>query len=244
MNVKLHVSRNGNTQQAFTLLELLIALVILATAMAITLSTFYSITRAWQRGTAMTDNLNRGEFTMEQIASGLRSAFFPTPSNVYAPPPGFGFWLDDNGKDAAAKDVISWVKTGPELLPMESPHQNGPHRIQLSVEHDEDGESALAARAWLPYSSLLDKFDPEDEPPFFIATKIVGLNCRVSTNTSDEGWVWEESWEDTNTNTLPLAVEVALYLTPLEPGEPPVELRRTIVIPTAPLSHPPKDASL
>ncbi len=225
-------------QRAFTLLELLIALAIMATAMAITLSTFHSITRAWQRGTAMADNLNRGEFMMEQIAAGLRSAFYPYATNAGAPPTGFGFWLEDDGEGAAARDIVSWVKNGSELLPPESPLQHGLHRLQLSVEEDEDGQSAMAARAWPPYTGLLDDFDPEDEEPFFIAAKIVGLDCRVSTNIGDDGWEWEEKWEDALTNTLPLAVEMSLYLTALEPGDDPVELRRTIVIPVAPLSHP------
>ncbi len=225
-------------QRAFTLLELLIALAIMATAMAIALSTFYGITRAWQRGTTMADNLNRGEFMMEQISAGLRSSFYPYSADAGAQSAGFGFWLEDNGEGAEARDVISWVKNGPELLPQDSPRQHGPHRIQLSVEEDEDGQPALAARAWPPYTGLLDDFDPEEEPPFFIAANIVGLDCRVSTNVGDDGWEWEEEWEDALTNTLPLAVEMSLYLTPLEPGDDPVELRRTVVIPVAPLSHP------
>jgi len=228
-------SRQG--ARAFTLLELLVALAILATAMAITLSTFYSITRAWQRGTAMADNLNRGEFMMEQIAAGLRSAFFPmSATNTQSTE--FGFWLEDNGDGAQAQDIISWVKTGLELLPPDNTNfQHGVHRVQLSVEEDEDGRMALAARSWRPYTSLLDDFDPADEAPFYISAKVVGLDCRVSTNIGDDGWEWAEEWKDAATNTLPLAVEISLYLTPLEPGEEPVQLRRTVVVPLAPLSQ-------
>ncbi len=73
---------------AFTLLELLIALAIMATAMAIAMGTFHSITRAWQRGAAMADNLNRGEFMMEQILAGLLGAHY---SAMPARHLGFGF---------------------------------------------------------------------------------------------------------------------------------------------------------
>ncbi|MFN2350327.1 MAG: hypothetical protein ABR497_00105 [Kiritimatiellia bacterium] len=217
------------------------ALTIMATCMAITFGVFYSITKAWQRGRAMADNFNRGEFVMEQLAIGLRSAFYsPPPTNRNDASTDFGFHLTDGGEGPQTRSVISWVKAGPELLGYDTALEFGLHRVSLSVEQNPDGQPALAVRAWRPYTSLLDDFSPEDEPPFFLTTGVQGLACRVSTNLADDGWEWEDIWEGPATNTIPLAVEVTLYLDPLETHEPPVSLQRTVTIPVAPLSRLPR----
>ena len=67
----------GRQAAAFTLIELLVSVALLGMAMAMTFTTFYSVSKAWQRGTAMADDLDHGEYAMEQIACGLRSSFFP-----------------------------------------------------------------------------------------------------------------------------------------------------------------------
>ncbi|MBI2440229.1 MAG: hypothetical protein HYV35_02540 [Lentisphaerae bacterium] len=231
------------------------AVALMAMAMAMTFTTFYSVIKAWQRGSAMAADLDHGEFVMQQIAYGLRSAFFPPASaattatnvaatnavatNAAAATPtagsGYGFVLEDHGEGVGAEDLISWVKTGATLLGLNDPLVKGLHRVQLSMEDDGEGGRAIAARAWRPYANLLD-FDPADIPPRFISSKVVGLNCRVAKEMKDGQWDWLDVWEDEATNCLPLVVEITLYLEPLEPDEPPVEVRRTTDIPVAPLS--------
>jgi len=246
---------NGGRPAAvgFTLIELLVALALLVIALGITFSTFYSIAKAWQRGQTMADNLNRGEFIMEQIVCGLHSAFYPvrqssgatnasaqtTNTNVSVTASSasdYGFMLVDNGEDESARDVISWVKTGSALLGPEDPLWRGLHRVRISVEEDEDARPAVASRAWRPYGNAID-FKPDDLPPFFISEKVLGMNCRVAREADEDGWKWEDEWEGPNaTNRLPLAVEVVLYLEPLEEQEEPVQIKRVIEIPVAPLS--------
>ncbi len=242
------------------------AAALLSIAMAITLTTFYSITRAWQRGTAMAEALDHGEFLMVQLAAGLRSAYFPppdtaasapqpapaetnatgtnaapvTPTDTNAAPAAparawYGFALEDNGDGAGARDVISWVKTGPALLRVNDPLARGLHRVRLSLEKDEDDHLAVAVRAWRPYGNPLT-FDPLEQPPHFISGPVVGLNCRVAREVKDDAWDWLDEWEDDATNRLPLAVELTIYTEAPDPGEPAVELQRTIEIPLAPLS--------
>lgn len=244
---------------AFTLIELLVALALLVIALGITFSTFYSISKAWQRGQAMSENLNRGEFIMEQIVCGLHSAFFPVRQAASAPASktnstetnasstgttttvssssDYGFILVNAGDGATARDSISWVKTGSSLLGPENALWRGLHRVKISVEDDEDGRPAVASRSWRPYGNAID-FKPDDQPPFFISEKVIGLNCRVAKETDeDEGWTWEDDWDGMEaTNRLPLAVEVVLYLEPLEGQEDPVEIKRVVEIPVAPLS--------
>jgi len=249
--------RTGDRQAvAFTLIELLVAVALLGMAMAMTFTTFYSVVKAWQRGTAMADDLDHGEYVMQQVACGLRSAFFPPAAaaassraavtnaanvgtNAAAVMPasggGYGFVLEDHGNGAGARDIISWVKTGSALLKVNDPLYKGLHRVRLSVEDEEDAGPAVAVRAWRPYANPIT-FDPLEIIPHFVSGKVVGLDCRVAKEMKDDAWDWTEVWENEATNCLPLAVEITLYLEPLEPGEPPVEVRRTIEIPLAPLS--------
>lgn len=259
---KPHQHRFANCGGGFTLIEMLVAVTLLAAAMVISFTTFYSVSRAWQQGVLMADNLDRGAFAMEQLAGGLRSAFFPpaqaassaaetssaastnaaqtndadtTPAVTPAPGGGYGFALEDNGSESDARDTISWVKTGTTLLPLDSPLSKGLHRVRVSVEEDEDGESSLAVRAWRPYGNPID-FDPLALPPHFVAGKVVGLECRVAHEIKDKEWNWLNVWENEATNCLPLVVELTLYLEPVEKEGAPVELRRTVQIPVAPLS--------
>ncbi|MCX6991756.1 MAG: prepilin-type N-terminal cleavage/methylation domain-containing protein [Kiritimatiellaeota bacterium] len=233
----------------FTLIELLVAVALLGMAMAMTFTTFYSVAKAWQRGTAMADDLDHGEYVMQQIVCGLRSSFSPpsakqvstnaTSTNAVSATPtsggGYGFVLEDNGNGVGARDIISWVKTGTALLRLNDPLYKGLHRVRLSVEDDGDEGLAVAVRAWRPYANSIT-FDPMAIDPHFVSGKVVGLNCRVAKEIKGDKWDWMETWEDEATNCLPLAVEVTLYLEPLDRNEPPVEIRRTIEIPVAPLS--------
>jgi hypothetical protein len=93
----------------------------------------------------------------------------------------------------------------------------------------------VAVRAWRPYANSIT-FDPMEIEPHFVSGKVVGLDCRVASEMKGNQWDWMEVWEDAATNCLPLVVEVTLYLEPLDRNEPPVEIRRTIEIPVAPLS--------
>jgi hypothetical protein len=202
--------------------------------------------------------VNRGEFIMEQVVCGLHSAFYPVrqsssaatnaqPAGTNAADTGatvtassssdYGFVLVDNGEGASARDSISWVKTGSALLGPEDALWRGLHRVQISVEEDEDGRLAIASRAWRPYGNSID-FNPEDIEPFFISEKITGINIRVAKEADeDEGWEWEDEWGGLDsTNRLPLAVEVVLYLEPIDDLKEPVEVKRVVEIPVAPLS--------
>ena len=223
-------------RRGFTLIEILVAVALLAAAMAIALSAYYSVSRAWQRGVTLADSLNHGDYVMEQMVSGLRCAFYPPPqSNAAGGWSDFGFWLEKRGSGAEARDVISWVKTGAALLGQENVLDRGLHRVRVSVEDDPDGLPAVAIRVWRPYANP-DAFDASQVDPFFISGKALGLSCRVATNRTDAGWEWMDNWENEATNHLPAAVEITLYLDPIERNDPPVEIKRLVEIPLAPLS--------
>ncbi len=201
----------------FTLLEMLVALTILVTAMAVVWTIFSTTLIAWKKGQKLMSELHHGDFVMEQLVAAMRSAaFFDTA------PDKFGFWLDDS-EGEYPEDTISWVKSGTAFMPVESPLLRGLHRIELSIQEKEDGDSAVAVRAW-PH--LAEKDDIEDVQYWFVSSMIKGIDCRVY-NFEDEDW--DEDWE--NTNAIPAFLEITLYMDPLNEYEDPVTIKRAIQIP-------------
>ena len=214
-------------QHAFTLLEVLIALVLTAMAMSICFAAFSSISRAWQRGLDLADNLNHGDYVLDQVEQGLRCALYPVKAGRKKY---YGFNLENNSDGESARDALSWVKTGGALLRAEEPLRFGTHRIRVSVEPDSEGEPQIVSRAWRPYVNL-SSFNPEQVRPFALADKLRGMDIRVATNRTDEGWEWENQWDDEATNRLPLAVEITLYWEPRDEDQEPVVTKRLVEIP-------------
>ena len=80
--------------------------------------------------------------------------------------------------------------------------------------------------------------------PVFLSRQVRGFNCRtiMEDDVDDEGEIdWQDEWDFTN--DLPLAVEITLYLEPIDKDGDPVELSRIVEIPVAYLSAPWTDTS-
>jgi len=209
----------GRSRGGFTMLELLVALAILVTALLIIWNTFSSTLRAWRRGGELLDNLHHGDFVMEQLVMAMRSAaFFDTAPHVY------GFRLDSQG-GRYPRDEISWVTSGSAFIPPDSPLLNGLYRITITVENNDDGDPAVAVRAY-PHLAEVDEFDVD---PWYVSTKVQGIDCKPY-NFEDE--YWDDVWEDTN--SVPSLVEVTLFMEPLERYGDPVTLKRLVEIPIGP----------
>ena len=213
----------------FTLVELLVSIVILSLITSVTYGIFNAVTRAWQRGMALSDEMQHGDFVMEQLVMGLRSAYYRDAGKNRDVR--FGFWLEDMGSGSSAADTVSWVKLGPSLVGRGTEQSKGPHRVKFQLVPDpENDESAAAITVWSPDEYLQpEDFDSETLEPTLLATGIVGFDCRVSTNVDSSEIIWEEEWEETN--SIPRLVELTLYLKPLQEGEEPVAMKRCVEIP-------------
>jgi len=208
-------------RRGFTLLEILVAVVLLATAFTIIWSTFAATLDGWRRSSEFVDRINHGDFVIDQLVSSLRStAFFANR------PDKFGFWLESKGGGDSPRDSISWVTSGSAFMKPDDPLANGLHRIMLTVEDSPGGDETLAVRA---FQHMTEEIDKEDVDPWFVSSRVIGLDCRVY-NFEDEDW--DDEWEDTN--AVPSLVEVTVYMEPVEKHEPPIEMRRIIEIPVAP----------
>ncbi len=206
----------GAGQRGFTLLEVLVAVALLATAFTIIVTTFSTALDGWRRGRWAMDRLHHGDFVAEQFVQALRSAaYFGTKKDAY------GFWLENHGD----QDKVSWVKSGQAFLPPGHPLLNGLHRVMVEVDENEEGEPAIAVRA---FPHLIEELDESDVDPWFLSSRVQGLNCRVY-DAEDEDW--SDEWEDTN--SIPALVELTLFLKSVEPHGEPIEVVRIIEIPIA-----------
>ena len=249
-------SAAGAALRGLTLIELLLAITLMAIIASVTYFSFSAATRAWRTGTETANSLHHADYVLEQLVMGLRSAYYP---DVNQPAGAYGMMLTDNGDDASARDTLGWVKLGSALVGADSPVAGTPHRVEVSVldpgTSDEPGlaEGGLSVSAWR-LVALPEDFDPTTSvKPMLLTTRVVGFNCRVLNpeNNLQEGdapsiedeLTWDDAWEDDRTNRLPFAVELSLYLDSGQEREPPIEVKRVVEIPCAPLSWRDKGAA-
>jgi hypothetical protein len=212
------------------LLELMLAIVILAMVSTITYATFTIVIGGWRRSVALADTLQRGDFIMDQLVMALRSAYYPDTQRATAL---YGFRHEHGGSGPYNSDVVSWVKLGGALVGDDQTYAGSPHRVVFSVRDDEEGRRAAAVTAWQIFGQMED-FREEDVPPVFLSDRVTGFRCRAAYRKIEDEIDWMDEWEQTN--RLPTAVELTLYLTPPAEDAEPVEIKRVLGIPVAPLS--------
>lgn len=233
-------ARGRRCRAGFTLLEILLAVAILAAVMAVTYMVFNTVLLAWRRGVKLTEDMHHGDFVMEQLVIGLRSAYYPdTREKVTA----YGLWLGNDGAGETARDTLSWVKLGSALVGQDCPYIGAPHRVFFSIESGDGLETGggAAVRSWRVQGRIdadESTWDPMAQDPVVLSRRVTGFNCRVGYRKTAAGDEidWLDDWD--HTNKLPMVAELTLYLDPLDEGRDPIVLRRVLNIPVAPLSAP------
>ncbi len=249
--------RDPGSRRGITLIELILAITLLAIVASVAYFSFDAGAKAWRAGAELSDSLHHADYVLEQIAMGLRSAYYPDADR---PLGAYGFRLTDNGEGAGARDTISWVKLGTALIGADATVAGTPHRVETFVSAAEEtvsGDNAaaggLAVRAWR-IAALPEEFDPaQDVETLYLTPRVVGMNCRVldpANNLAegdapavDDELEWLDEWEGDFTNRLPHAVEISLYLTPSRSDEEAMEVKRIVEIPLAPLAWRDKGAA-
>ena len=217
-------------RRAFTLVEILLAVVLLGVLTAITMATFNSVTRSWQISTDYLDKMQRTDFALNQVVSGLRSLYYPHGGEQSYD---YGFYLTDNGdgEDPDRSDVIEWSKRGSAIVGSKSAAADTVHRVQLMILEEGNHDyidpievTGLYARH-CPDVTLRPKDNRDDidfsfandemYQPVLIADGIVGFNCRVlpsdeKVEAEHDESLFEDKWE--TSNAVPYKVELTFYL--------------------------------
>ena len=217
-------------RRGFTLVEILLAVVLLGVLTALTMATFNSVTHGWQVSTDYLDKTQRTDFALNQVISGLRSLYYPHGGEQSYD---YGFYLTDNGdgEDPDRSDVIEWSKRGSAIVGSKSAAADTVHRVQLMVLEEGNHDyiepievTGLYARH-CPDVTLRPKDNHDDidfsfandemYQPVLIADGIVGFNCRVMPSDEkveaehDES-LFEDKWD--TSNAVPYKVELTFYL--------------------------------
>jgi prepilin-type N-terminal cleavage/methylation domain-containing protein len=226
-----------SSRHGFTLIEVILATVILSIMTLVSFMGFNAVIRSWRAGQEMSNTLGQADYVIEQIVAGLRSSYYPDLGKQDYK---YGFQLSDEGEEVSARDSISWVKMGPALVGEECGFSESPHRVSISVfEGEREGktEKGLALRAWR-IDLQLEDFKPEEEvKEFILAPRVIAFNCRVLDKTQpkkDDLPNWQDEWKFSN--SIPKAVEITLFMEPIKEDDDPLEIKRIVEIPMSDLS--------
>ena len=231
--------RTKNQERSgLTLIELMLAVGLLAVLSTISFLCYNAAVRAWRAGTELSNSLHQGDFVIEQLIMGLRSACKKTDGKTV-------FVLKDDGDGASAHDSIQWIKLGSAMIGSDSPYAGMPHAVEVSIRDVPNArgkaQTGLAVRSWR-LDLQQEDFDPDQVPPVLLSTRVVGFSCRAldknqnpaSTIDSKPDLKWLDEWiGPAYTNTLPKAVEITLYVQSPEKGREPLEMKRIVRLPMA-----------
>ena len=217
-------------RRAFTLIELLLAAVLLGVLTSLTMMTFNSVTHGWQVSTDYLDKMQRTDFALNQVISGLRSLYYPHGGEQSYD---YGFYLTDNGdgEDPDRSDVIEWSKRGSAIVGSKSAAVDTVHRVRLMVLEEGNRDyiepievTGLYARH-CPDVTLRPKDNRDDidfsfgneemYQPVLVADGIVGFNCRVlptdeKVEAEHDESLFEDKWD--TSNAVPYKIELTFYL--------------------------------
>jgi len=233
-----------NIRLGFTLLELVMAIMILAVMMILSFFCFDAVVQSWNAGMEMSDAMSQADYVMNQVESGLRSAYY---SSSVQKDDERGFQFNDGGEGPEARDSIAWMKEGRafvgslKAIDGKAEIADMPHRVMLYVEEEgKEGGGGLMAKAWSS-DFQPDDFDvEEDVKAFLVSPRVMGMDCKVLKE-PPEANAKEVEWEDewTSSNALPYKVSVTLYLRPVKERDEPVAVTRDIELPVWDVSQNP-----
>jgi len=181
-------------KRGFTMIEMLLATVLVGVLTAFSIMTFRSVSHGWQVSADYLDKMQRTDYALNQVVSGLRSMYYPHDGSQNEK---YGFVLTDNGdgQDPRRSDVIEWSKLGSALVGTKSDKADSVHRVQVMVLEEGDDDYAEPVQktglyARIMRDSALGEDKDEDDvdltfgnaelyQPILIADGVTGFNCRV-----------------------------------------------------------------
>lgn len=223
-------------KRAFTMVELMLAVVLLGVMTVTSLLTFRAVTTGWRVSREYVDRLERTDYAIDQLVSGLRCTYY---SHSGKQDENCGFVLIDNGNGDSPdnSDVIEWSKKGPAMVGG-SAASDAVHRIQVMVLEEGDStwgerieKTGLYARV-KPLAKVMpsemdagkDEFSFDNEElyrPVLIAKDVEGFNCTVQAELPDGSSSKEDanSFEDvfSKSNSVPYKVQLTFYIAREDP---------------------------
>jgi prepilin-type N-terminal cleavage/methylation domain-containing protein len=203
-------------RQAFTLLEVLLAVTILAVVMTAVYATWSAGLAGWKRSSSVSENFQRQRIVMDTLAELTKSAvYFSSRDALYSV---IGAHDADNG------DSISFVTASDVLLPPSEAIAAGMRRVTISLERDSYNRAYLA----LANAAALEAADAPESEPHVLCSDVSGFAVRYRNARTGS---MEDKWEENN--FPPSAVEYTVAFGANDGRTPPVVVTRTIELPIA-----------
>lgn len=225
------------SRRGFTMVELLVSIFILGFISTLSFMLYSTVSESWVTATDYIDRMQRSDYALEQVVSGLRSMYYPHAGQQDE---NYGFYLSDNGDgdDPRSSDVIEWAKVGSAIVGNKDSAVDTVHRVQLMIleegnrDYQEPIEVTGLYARMCPDPALRPQRDKNVREkdysmgnqdlyqPVLVAEGVVGFNCRVMKSPDDaDGDVSKATFEDTwaTSNTVPYKVQMTFWVA--DPGE-------------------------
>ena len=223
-------------RRGFTMIEMLLATVLVGVLTTFSILTFRSVSHGWQVSADYLDKMQRTDYALNQVVSGLRSMYYPHDGSQNEK---YGFVLVNkgDGEDPRRSDVIEWSKLGSAIVGTKSDKADSVHRVQVMVLEEGDNDWAEPIQktglyARIMRDSALGEDKDEDDTdltfgneelyqPILVADGITGFNCRVLKKAEDaEGSGARDNQNDrkkfedefAESNSVPYKVELTFQI--------------------------------
>ena len=227
-------------KRAFTLIEVLLATMLVGVLTTLSFLTFDAVVHAWQMSTDYLDRLQRTDYALNQLIVALRSSYYPGVKDDSGQ---YGFFdpYGRSGSRPSDSDIIEWTKKGNALIGSENAMADSVHKVRVMILEEgdtEDGDgdkfakyrfrepiakTGLYARAFvdpaLASKEAADNANEYYQQPTLVAEGVVGFRCRTikeapSADTGKKGGGYEKNGlEDEYTDKkFPYKVELTLFV--------------------------------
>lgn len=196
----------SSRRHAFTLIEVMVAIVVFSMVMASIYATWALVIRAAQIGQGAAAQAQRQRVVMRAIGDAVMGVqSFQASQNYY-------YFLLQNGESP----LLSFVSRLPDTFPRHNkfvsanggPDSNS-RRVTFSIEAGPDGEKDLVLRQ---SRILMDMDDDEKQYPLVLAKNVKEFTVEWwGTNDMNQAQ-WNTEYPDTMTNTIPQLLRVHLVL--------------------------------
>jgi prepilin-type N-terminal cleavage/methylation domain-containing protein len=202
--------------EAFTLLEIMLAITILAMVATAVYATWSAGLAGWKRSATITENLQRERVVLEVLTELTQSAiFFTSKDSLYEV---------QGTRVAQTGDSISFVTASDLLLPQTEAMAGAMRRVTIAMSRDVQGRPFLGI-------SNVPALQPEKAPEpvmHVLSANVCGFAVRYRDPRSVS---WEQEWGEPS--LIPSAVEYTIAFGSNDGRTPPVVVTRTVELSAA-----------
>lgn len=196
----------------FTLLEMLVALVLMSVIAGALYSSLHIAFKARESASAVLEPVRRAELTITLIRRDIECALPPTGLLAAE-------FVGEDATDAGGRDADTLLLHSSAGVPVEGRVASDIRRVELSCEPSESGEGNLIVRRTTTRLLAPETPEPVEE---VLCRNVEAFDLRYF-----DGSGWMESWNSSGSgNALPEAVEVTITMRRERPGSEDLEPHR------------------